>query len=62
MNLKKLLETLQNAYDKHKDNPQCADNLDVEFWIGEEMYEVERIGQFEIVPDVTISLKRLNGK
>jgi hypothetical protein len=55
--LKKLLEVLQGAYDKHKSNPDCADSISVEFWLGDKMVELDRIGQFGVVPDVTICLK-----
>jgi hypothetical protein len=57
--LKKLIEVLQSAYDKHKDNPRCADSIKVEFWLEDEWVELSRIGQFGVVPDVTITLKRL---
>jgi hypothetical protein len=55
--LKKLIEVLQGAYDRHKDAPKCANNIRVEFWLGEQMVELERIGQFGVIPDVTITLK-----
>lgn len=55
--LKKLIEILQAAYDKHKDMPECADNIKVEFWLGDDWLDLDSIGQFNVVPDVTISLK-----
>lgn len=54
--LKKLLELLQGCYDKHKDSPEVADNIEVEFWQGDRIVNLERIGQFGIKPDVTITL------
>lgn len=30
---------------------------DVEFWVGEQRYDVAHIGQFGIIPDVTVHLK-----
>lgn len=56
--LKKFLEVIQGCYDKHKDKPECADSIRVEFWMGEEMLHLKRIGQFGVVPDVTITLER----
>ncbi len=57
--LKKLLEILQGCYDRHADNPECADNIAVEFWLGDQMVELDRIGQFGVVPDVTITVKTI---
>jgi hypothetical protein len=54
--LKKLLEILQGAYDKHKDNPECADAIAVEFWQGNTELALKRIGQFSVVPTVTIDV------
>lgn len=56
--LKKLLEILQSCYDRHKDNPECADNIEVEFWQGEKLIQLDRIGQFGIKPDVTITVSK----
>jgi len=55
--LKKLIEVLQGCYDKHKDLPECADNIEVEFWRGETEFELESINQFNVKPDVVIHLK-----
>jgi hypothetical protein len=55
--LKKFLEILQGCYDKHKDQPECADNIEVEFWRNGKPVELKSIGQFGLKPDVTIHLK-----
>jgi hypothetical protein len=54
--LKLLLELLQSCYDKHKDD-SCAEHISVEFWHGEKLLELGHIGQFQVVPDVTINFK-----
>ena len=55
--LTKLIELLRGCYDRHKDNPQCADNIEVEFWRGDELLALDGIGQFSVKPDVTINFK-----
>ena len=54
--LKKLIEVLQTAHDKYNNESVC-ESISVEFWLGDQMVELDRIGQFGIVPDVTITLK-----
>ena len=54
--LKLLIDTLQTCYDKFKDNMN-PDSMTVEFWHGEKELELDFIGQFQIVPDVTINFK-----
>ena len=54
--LKLLIDTLQTCYDKFKDNIN-PDAMRVEFWHGEKELELDFIGQFQIVPDVTINFK-----
>lgn len=58
MKLVKLLEILQGAYDKHKDRPECSNNIEVEIWLGRRCYDVKRIEQFRVKPDVTITLEK----
>jgi hypothetical protein len=33
-------------------------DVDVEFYVGETQYIIDEIGQFGVIPDVVISLKR----
>ena len=52
MTVEKLIKVLQ-------DNVTDHDRAEIEFWIGEQQYELERIGQFGIIPDVTFTLKAI---
>lgn len=51
MKLKKMKEIIDKAYINAED---C--DVDIEVWIGEDMYEIKRIGQFGVVPAVTMEL------
>jgi hypothetical protein len=33
-------------------------NPDVEVWVGNSMYRIKRVGQFGVVPDVTLTVGR----
>ncbi len=36
-------------------------DIDIEFWLGEnQMLEVKTMGQFGVVPDVVVTLKKIN--
>lgn len=52
--LKKLLEVLQQCYDKHADAPKCQSDIAVEFWLGDSELELGGIGQYGVKPDVNI--------
>lgn len=52
MKLKKLKEIIDGCVEQAGDT-----DPDVEFWIGEDETELDRIGQFGVVPDVTITVK-----
>ena len=57
MKLKELKSCIDQAFGKTEDG-----NVDVEVYIiGDEdrVFEVERVGQFSFVPDVTIGVKEL---
>lgn len=49
MTVKKLIEILNKCVD--------PDLAEIEFWIGDQYHELERVGQFGIIPTVTFTLK-----
>ena len=53
-----MIKILQAAEKKAE---HTADKVKVEFWLDEEMVDLDSIGQFGVVPDVTISLKTKKG-
>lgn len=54
MKLKDLKARLDKAYE---DAGEGRDSVGVEVWLGEECFEIERLSQFSIIPDVIITLK-----
>ena len=36
-----------------------AGEADIEFWIGDTELELDRIGQFNVVPDITVEFKEI---
>lgn len=51
LTFKGLLSCLQQADEVVGDN-----DVKVEVWVGDKMYRIVRVGQFGIVPDVTLTL------
>ena len=54
MKLNELLKYLKETKKKAKKL-----DVNVEFYIGEKQYEVEEIAQYGVIPDVTITLKKI---
>lgn len=55
LNLKALKSCIDQAYERAG---KAADHVDVEVWLGDELYRVVGIGQFGVVPDVTLTIKK----
>ena len=59
MKLKDLKARIDQAY---KNAGTAADQVDVEVWHNDEMFTIENVGQFHVVPDVSISVKKKKGE
>ena len=54
MKLNELLKYLKETKKKAKKL-----DVDVEFYVGEKQYDISEIGQYGVIPDVTITLKKI---
>jgi hypothetical protein len=54
MKLKKFKKIIDKAVKDAGDT-----NPDILFYVKEKEYKIKRIGQFSIIPDVTVSLKKI---
>jgi len=54
MKLKKFKKIIDKAVKKAKHT-----DPDILFYVKEQEFEIKRIGQFSLVPDVTVSLKKI---
>ena len=55
MSIRVLIKTLQKEVKKSD-----RDNAQLEFWIGEQEYEIDTMSGFSISPNVIFSLKKIN--
>lgn len=58
MTLKQLKSCIDQAYKKAGE--KIAATSEVEVWLGDEMLRLKSVGQFGIVPDVTLTVERIN--